>query len=86
MKCRGCSEGKTRLKELREEVSFLRALVNRLAPGLPNTSVSMIEMEADSVLSGNEAKFVTDDSPAPLSADDLIEIERERDRLLSGNY
>lgn len=86
MKCRGCSEGKTRLKELREEVSFLRALVNRLAPGLPNTSISMVELEADSVLSGNEAKFASDDSPAPLSAEEREEIERERDRILAGTY
>lgn len=75
--CRLCQEKDFRIQDLKEQILDLRSLS---FPKLGAAHSTLTVLEADAILSGSEEMIpVVNDAEAE-------EIERERDRILSGNY
>jgi hypothetical protein len=75
-KCKVCAAKDAELKSLKDEIAFLRMLVQPKA--LPHTKWDNVE--ANAILSGHQEAIMVED-------DELSEAEQtERDKILSGNY
>jgi hypothetical protein len=81
-KCKACPEKDARIKELKEQILYLRSLV---LPVNDPYNPPLIEQEADKAMSASDQPIVaTEEQYEELKKlDDTLS---ERDKLLSGNY
>lgn len=90
-KCKVCTEKEKRIKELLEQVEYLRSLA---LPTNDPLKQSIIIKEADSILGGDgsELKSYSPNSDADkeriddLEKTELQRIVEERDKILTGTY
>lgn len=78
--CKVCAEKSERIQDLKAQIQFLQSQLG----SSPTAEQSMTNMEADAVLSGLQHEVVI---PTQVSDEQVIvDVLRERDRLLSGSY
>lgn len=75
--CKVCAEKEIRIKELKEQIEYLKSLT---IPDNNSFNPTPVEQEYDQVISGATDKVEYDEDP------ELDKIESEQTRILIGTY
>lgn len=79
--CKCCPVHEARIQDLKTQIEDLK----RFALPYNQVKPSLLEMEADAILSGHQ-DIISLNKEEESDDSDLFELSRERDRILSGNY